>query len=612
MIRPHGSGDASRQSNSGLNITGNETGRAWCDWCGDTFPNKEGLQDHQQLTTRSRDDRRNAHDFSYNGARICVPKEAVSQQPGSAISPTLKRSASVTGLYKEEGAMDDDWEASHDTDSLSDTTSTVVRSEEDPNGDNPGLRQEPDREPDAPEPESDDQATNELYSTSIPRSSFMTSDNFRNGAKFSLSSFRRDQLSLASPRSFGTAQSSLASYATASSVLGSKTESSRFRYLSHLSSRQPDTDGQVRALGEVPGEVFSSEWIRHLHLRGILLDSKDELDWSGRGQHVEYELEDADKIPLIPEKILGHSASALVESVRCRRIRLARKKIRCHRRLKKEDVIVEVEHLQRLQHAHIIRVVGTYTLKKDLAILLYPATQWNLDEFMDDTPEESTSISMTGGSQVENHTLPPLYQFFGCLSDALSFIHKQHIKHMDIKPQNVLVRQLGARSYKVYIADFGIARAYTSPAESETDSPIAYTRTYAAPEVVHQDKRDFSADIFSLGCVFMEMMATLLEKREELQEIRKCNTTDTSYQANLHEVCTWYWETVETGIDAKWGRGFSRRWPLVDHIPVMMNEVRRHRPSADGLKAITADMRCPTCHHGPEPFENAEFEYAVW
>ncbi|ORY11323.1 kinase-like domain-containing protein, partial [Clohesyomyces aquaticus] len=210
-------------------------------------------------------------------------------------------------------------------------------------------------------------------------------------------------------------------------------------------------------------------------------------------------------IPLRVEKVLGHSATALVESVHCRRIRLARKTIKCSRRLHKEDAIKEVQTLQRLQHQHIVRVVGTYTLKKDLSILLYPATEYNLEEFMDEAVD---------------HLLPSphrkaLERFFGCLSTAVSFLHDNNVKHMDIKPKNLLVRNLATlntnrRSYfRIYIADFGISRSYQSPSESETDSPTSFTRTYAAPEVVIQDKRGFSADIFSLGCVFAEMLATL-------------------------------------------------------------------------------------------------------
>jgi len=49
------------------------------------------------------------------------------------------------------------------------------------------------------------------------------------------------------------------------------------------------------------------------------------MDWSGRGQHAEFEATEEEQIPLVLEKNLGYSATALVESVRCKRIRLARK-----------------------------------------------------------------------------------------------------------------------------------------------------------------------------------------------------------------------------------------------------------------------------------------------
>jgi hypothetical protein len=62
---------------------------------------------------------------------------------------------------------------------------------------------------------------------------------------------------------------------------------------------------------------------------------------------------------------------------------LAWKKIRCNWRLEREDVIKVVEHLQKLQHSHIVRAVGTYVFRKELCILLYPATEWNLESFLD-------------------------------------------------------------------------------------------------------------------------------------------------------------------------------------------------------------------------------------
>lgn len=372
-----------------------------------------------------------------------------------------------------------------------------------------------------------------------------------------------------------------------------------------------------------PAQVFSSEWLEHLRSRGILLDPKDELDWSGRGQHVEYDIKDEKDIPLKTERILGYSAAALVESVMCRRIRLARKTIRCSRRLCKEDAVTEVEHLQRLQHAHIVRVVGTYTLRKNLAILLYPAADWSLDDFMDDTIErcrnEHLHWSEPDGSPW-GHQVQALGAFFGCLANTTQFLHSRNVKHMDIKPKNILVRYtpigLGPLFYRVYLADFGITRAYQSAAEVETDSPTPFTRTYAAPEVVLQDKRGLSADIFSLGCVFMEMVATIVsfQGRNEREELRKarCNEHgDTSFHTNIGAICHWYQMVAPQGFP---GLAYSLERYLnvntfhtafVDMLPRVIHYSANERPTAEEVAAQTAMSHCSRCFAGPEPFETA-------
>lgn len=39
--------------------------------------------------------------------------------------------------------------------------------------------------------------------------------------------------------------------------------------------------------------------------------------------------------------------------------------------------------------------------------------------------------------------------------------------------------------------------------------PDSLTRRYAAPEVLANEPRNRSADVFSLGCVYLEMLAAL-------------------------------------------------------------------------------------------------------
>ncbi|KAH7084916.1 kinase-like domain-containing protein [Paraphoma chrysanthemicola] len=358
-------------------------------------------------------------------------------------------------------------------------------------------------------------------------------------------------------------------------------------------------------------DVSSSQWLAHLKTRGLLPNESDELDWSGRGQHVEYDSRAEKTIPLVPERSLGHSATALVDSVLCRRIRLARKRIRCTRTLRKEDCVTEVEHLQKLQHAHILRVVGTYTFKKDLAILLYPVCPWNLEEFMDELVDPKSDIH-------EDFLEPPLARVnfvgrslsgaFGCLAHAMAFIHEKNVKHMDIKPKNILVRPFngGPIAYKVYIADFGIARSYTAAADAETDSPVSFTKAYAAPEVALQDRRGFSVDIFSLGCVFLEMLATMnsnryMNERQTLIDLRSSSTDDSSYHANMNRLLEWLRDISETPYSKSY---LSER--QLRTFPKMIEKLPQNRPSAAELDKEFVNLRCVHCDEGREPFEMAD------
>jgi serine/threonine protein kinase len=333
----------------------------------------------------------------------------------------------------------------------------------------------------------------------------------------------------------------------------------------------------------------------------------DQKDWSGRGQHVEYGKDEAGQIPLQHVALLGVGAAASVDRVRCKRITLARKTIRCSRRLKREVAITEVEHLQRLTHSHIVRVIGTYVLGNTLSILLYPATDYNLESFMDSIFEEEAEASSHEDQIVRFGVLPG---FFLCLASALVHIHEKAIKHMDIKPQNLLVRDMGrngsagpGREFKIYVADFGIAKAYRSSAEAETDTPTSFTARYGAPEVVAQEKRGLSADVFSLGCVYTEMLAVVasidgVDMREELQAIREANAgKEKSYQANIAEVVVWMNSLA-----------YEHSAHMILHAQTiqMLSSSPEGRPSAADLVEAFGFLRetysC-NCEDGPDPLE---------
>jgi ankyrin repeat protein/tRNA A-37 threonylcarbamoyl transferase component Bud32 len=366
--------------------------------------------------------------------------------------------------------------------------------------------------------------------------------------------------------------------------------------------------------GGVAESTRDSEYRKLLEERGLLLPKEKELNWSGRdtgmGQHVEFEPND-----LVPLEILyplGFSLTAKVEKVRCRRILLARKSMKCNRRLKLSEAINEVEHLQKLRHAHIIQLIGSYVQGKTFAILLYPVADCNLSTFMEDITQALTARSMNVRDYL---AILSLERFFRCLLHALRFIHDNTIKHMDIKPANILVKehQRYDYGYQVYIADFGISRSFSQFDHSQTDSDTAKSPIYCAPEVHQGAKRGRSADIFSTGCVFLDMYTVLCRRGvDEFSDYRRQDGEDASFHSNLPRVSEWaaMCRELRPYLDPM-GQGKGDKPTLAqkgDHIIIailsMVDSNPEERPKARELAGQFGQNEC--CPIGPECLTDEE------
>eukprot|EP01080_Neovahlkampfia_damariscottae_P000361 gene361-6775_t len=89
--------------------------------------------------------------------------------------------------------------------------------------------------------------------------------------------------------------------------------------------------------------------------------------------------------------------------------------------------------------------------------------------------------------------------YFKQLIEGLLYLHEKKLMHRDLKPANVLISD---DFQKIVICDFGMVR--------EVDGTMAHTvlgtPQYMAPEVSQSLPYDFSADIWSLGVIFYEMI----------------------------------------------------------------------------------------------------------
>lgn len=94
------------------------------------------------------------------------------------------------------------------------------------------------------------------------------------------------------------------------------------------------------------------------------------------------------------------------------------------------------------------------------------------------------------------------------LCDALELAHGQGIIHRDIKPANILFEKSASGKTVAKLVDFGIARTIVD--ENHTDvtrtGEVLGTPAYMSPEQCMGQKVDGRSDIYSLGCVFFEML----------------------------------------------------------------------------------------------------------
>lgn len=193
-------------------------------------------------------------------------------------------------------------------------------------------------------------------------------------------------------------------------------------------------------------------------------------------------------------KLLGHGSYGVVDSVEGNfsGVEYARKLVYTASSYRRRERVTalkeEIQSLKRLRHHHLIQYVGSYADDTVLAFLMLPVAECNLQTWIQNQPPQNS-----------------VREFFGCLASALAYLHKESIRHKDIKPQNILVHR-----NTVLLTDFGSAHDWKD-LDGSTTTGIAkdFTRKYASPEVLQHESRNSSSDVFSLGCVFLELASVL-------------------------------------------------------------------------------------------------------
>ncbi|KAJ4377488.1 hypothetical protein N0V83_000313 [Neocucurbitaria cava] len=243
-----------------------------------------------------------------------------------------------------------------------------------------------------------------------------------------------------------------------------------------------------------------------------------------------------EEFPLTIGDVLGHGGYGSVRKVysplsgRTYALKTFRRTKQNRREV--ESFMTELQILQRIDHHHCVELIASYTDPKTFGLIMSPVADCNLSMFYN---------RVTGNE--DNQRI--LRTFFGCLAHALWFLHDSKIRHRDIKPENILVK-----GSEVYLADFGVSLDWANLVRSTTTEDSAKSWIYCAPEVAKLQKRNSSADIWSLGCVFIEMLTVLKGfTAHDLREKFRAHSERPRYYENLDVAMEWVADISGCGID---------------------------------------------------------------
>ena len=152
----------------------------------------------------------------------------------------------------------------------------------------------------------------------------------------------------------------------------------------------------------------------------------------------------------------------------------------------------EATNLSKLKHPHIVKVLELFETNNTCYYSMEYCEGGSLDTLIEKQQALDEQKALT---------------YFRQISDAVSFMHENHMLHLDLKPLNIMLRRNG----EAVLIDFGLSKQYTASGEPESSTRVGSGTPGYAPleQANYREGKDFpvTMDVYALGATLFKMLS---------------------------------------------------------------------------------------------------------
>ncbi|XP_028325009.1 striated muscle preferentially expressed protein kinase-like isoform X2 [Gouania willdenowi] len=245
-------------------------------------------------------------------------------------------------------------------------------------------------------------------------------------------------------------------------------------------------------------------------------------------------------------KEVGRGAFSYVKRVTLKKEKMeCAAKFICARGKRKSLAIKEMDLLSELDNDKILYFHDAFE-KKNILVLI---TEFCHEELLDRMTRKTTVME----SEIRSSVLQ--------LLEGLQYLHQKNVAHLDIKPENILMKRPG--SEHICICDFGNAVKL----EPSDECYCKYgTPEYVAPEIVNQTPVSTATDIWPVGVITYLCLTGVSPFAGE---------NDRATALNIRNYNVAFEESMFSDL-CKEAKGFVIKLLVVDRLRLSANEGLRH------------------------------------